>query len=61
MYILVVWGGGPTLLGIPDIKILDILSVKGITIQPRRCTPEIHKQSREDKYCSNKNSILIQQ
>ena len=56
MQILCTPGGSTALLGMPDNKIISILSVKCTTIEPRRYTQEIKEQSLDGKSCPNKTS-----
>ena len=54
----VVTGGSPELLGMPNIEILSILSVKCSTIEPRSHTWESNEYRTEDGSCINKNSNI---
>ena len=51
----VVSGYGPVLLGIPDIEIFHILSVKCRTIEPRKYVREINEENVENKPDTKKN------
>ena len=51
----VVPGGGPALLGMPDIKILGILSVICNRLELRGHTGGTGEHRIEDKSCTNKN------
>ena len=48
-------GGSLALLGMPDIEMHSLLSVKCITIEPRRHVRKINGHSMENKSCTNKN------
>ena len=52
--------GGPVLMGMPDVEMLDFLIVKFNTLEQRRHTREINEQSREDKSCAKNNRMFIQ-
>ena len=45
----------------PDIEIPGILSVNCSTIETKRIHEDINKKRIEDTFCTNTNSILIQQ
>ena len=56
MLIFIVLGDGQAMLGMSDIEILNILSVKCSTLEPSGHMREIDEQRIGEKTCANTNS-----